>query len=109
MVLWPFGFDTGFVRAPVEARVATALLAATTARQRRIEDAVTDRDFDRYDGRSYVGRHPLLSAEEIEQEYREAYRSFYSWRRSGWALATLHRLRGLSLAPRLGTLMRAGR
>ena len=68
------------------------------------EDTIADHDFDNYDGRHFVGKHPHLSAAELQQEYRDAYRTFYTWRRLAWSLATLHRVPELNLASRLGML-----
>jgi radical SAM superfamily enzyme YgiQ (UPF0313 family) len=68
------------------------------------EDTVADDDFDHYDGRHFVARHPNLSPDELEQEYRAAYRTFYTWRRLAWSLATLHKVPGLNVASRLGML-----
>jgi radical SAM superfamily enzyme YgiQ (UPF0313 family) len=65
---------------------------------------VADEDFDHYDGRHFVGKHPVLGVGELEQEYRDAYRTFYSWRRLTWSLTTVYRVPQLSLASRLGML-----
>jgi radical SAM superfamily enzyme YgiQ (UPF0313 family) len=61
-------------------------------------------DFNDYDSTHVVAAHPLLSAEQLGHEYRSAYRSFYSWRRLAWSLATLHGVPRLTRESRLGML-----
>jgi radical SAM superfamily enzyme YgiQ (UPF0313 family) len=61
-----------------------------------------DDDFDRYDSTHVVIRHPYLGTDELTREYRSAYRTFYSWRRLAWCLATGHRVPGLGPAARAG-------
>jgi hypothetical protein len=68
-------------------------------------DAITNHDFNDYDSMHYAGTHPLLTTEEIHREYREAWHTFYSWKRLGWSLATGHQVRGLTLPSRLGMLV----
>jgi radical SAM superfamily enzyme YgiQ (UPF0313 family) len=68
-------------------------------------DAITNHDFNDYDSMHYAGTHPLLTAEEIHREYRDAWHTFYSWKRLGWSLATGHHVRGLALPSRLGMLV----
>jgi hypothetical protein len=63
-----------------------------------------DPDFDHYDTQHFVGTHPHLSAAAVVREYRDAYRTFYTWRRLAWSAATLHRVASLTLASRLGML-----
>lgn len=48
---------------------------------RRMEagNRLLHRDWDRYDTRHAVIRHPHMSAEELESGYRRAYRNFYQW------------------------------
>src|SRR5262249_5520348 len=65
---------------------------------------VADHDFNNYDGRHFVGTHPTLSASELNEEYRGAYGTFYTWRRVAWSVATLHGVPGLTWASRLGML-----
>ena len=40
---------------------------------------ITCRDWDRYDTRHLVFDHPRLSAREMEEGYRRAYKTFYQW------------------------------
>lgn len=49
---------------------------------REIEGAgrLLTRDWDRYDTRHAVFRHPILSPQALERGYRRAYRRFYQWR-----------------------------
>lgn len=61
-------------------------------------------DWNAYDTTHFVRRHPRLSRAELEQEYRSAYRAFYSARRLAWSAATLHRVAGLSWSARAGML-----
>jgi radical SAM superfamily enzyme YgiQ (UPF0313 family) len=63
---------------------------------------ITDDDFDRYDSTHFVMHHPTLAAADLEREYADAYRSFYTWRRLAWCAATGHRVAGLSAAARAG-------
>ena len=53
---------------------------------------------------AFVSTHPTLSTDELRQEYRDAYRSFYTWQRLAWSLATFHRVPGLTLTARYGML-----
>jgi hypothetical protein len=68
-------------------------------------DAITNHDFNDYDSMHYAGTHPLLTTEEIHREYRDAWHTFYSWKRLGWSLVTGHHVRGLALPSRLGMLV----
>ncbi len=68
------------------------------------DGTVADPDFNNYDGHHPVATHPQLTTAEIAQEYRDAYRSFYTWRRLAWSVTTLHRVPGLSAGSRLGML-----
>jgi radical SAM superfamily enzyme YgiQ (UPF0313 family) len=52
----------------------TALHARMTA-----EGRIISRDWDRYDTRHVVFRPAGMTAEELEQGYRQAYRNFYAW------------------------------
>jgi radical SAM superfamily enzyme YgiQ (UPF0313 family) len=70
----------------------------------RAENRLTSDDFNRYDSTHCVQRHPHMSAEQVEREYTDAYRHFYSWRRLGWAAATFYRVPGLTSATRSGML-----
>lgn len=65
---------------------------------------ILDRDFDRYDSTHVVMRHPHLSAGALAAEYRDAWRTFYSWGRLAWSLATGHRVAGLQAAARAGMM-----
>ena len=65
---------------------------------------IFDEDFNNYDSTQFVSRHPLMTADQLQREYRDAYRTFYSWKRLGWSLATVHGMPGLSLASRYGML-----
>lgn len=67
-------------------------------------ETVADEDFNNYDGRHFVAVHPTLTRDELEQEYRDAYRNFYTWRRLAWSLGTLHDVPGLHWGSRLGML-----
>jgi radical SAM superfamily enzyme YgiQ (UPF0313 family) len=64
--------------------------------------AITNHDFNEYDSMHYAGTHPVLAAREVEQEFRDAFRAFYSARRLAWSVGTAHRVHGLHLAARLG-------
>jgi radical SAM superfamily enzyme YgiQ (UPF0313 family) len=66
--------------------------------------AIFDRDFNNYDSARFVSTHPRLTAAELQREYRDAYRTFYSWRRLVWSLVTLHGVAGLAPAARYGML-----
>lgn len=44
------------------------------------EGRIVTQDWNRYDTRHCVFRHPLLSTDEIEAGYWKSYRDFYSWR-----------------------------
>jgi radical SAM superfamily enzyme YgiQ (UPF0313 family) len=68
------------------------------------ERRLIDDDFNLYDSTHSVQTHPRLTPAEIEREYREAYRHFYTWRRLAWSLATYHRMPGLGSAARAGML-----
>lgn len=68
------------------------------------EGRLTDHDFNAYDSTHVVHRHPRLSAAELAREYRDAYRSFFTWRRLAWSLATGHAVPGLPAAARAGML-----
>jgi radical SAM superfamily enzyme YgiQ (UPF0313 family) len=63
---------------------------------------IVDHDFDRYDSAHFVMDHPALGAAELAREYRQAYRTFYSWRRLAWSTATWHRVAGLGAPARAG-------
>jgi hypothetical protein len=65
---------------------------------------ITDHDFNAYDSTHVVHSHPLLSRDELEREYRDAYRYFYTWRRLAWSLAAFHRVPGLTSMSRAGML-----
>jgi radical SAM superfamily enzyme YgiQ (UPF0313 family) len=65
---------------------------------------IFDHDFNNYDSAQFVSSHPRMTSEQLRREYRAAYRTFYSWKRLGWSLATLHRVPGLSPAARYGML-----
>ena len=68
------------------------------------EETIFNRDFNDYDAADFVSTHPTLSTDELRQEYRDAYRSFYTWRRLAWSLATFHRVAGLTPTARYGML-----
>ena len=70
----------------------------------RAEGRLTDHDFNAYDSTHVVHAHPRLSAAQLAEEYRDAYRSFFTWRRLGWSLATFHAVAGLPAATRAGML-----
>lgn len=65
---------------------------------------LTSDDFNLYDSTHCVQQHPMMSRAQIEQEYADAYRHFYSWSRVAWSLATFYRMPGLGLATRSGML-----
>lgn len=65
---------------------------------------IHDHDFDRYDSTHVVMRHPSLGAADLDREYREAWRAFYTWRRLAWSLGTAHRTAGLGVAARAAML-----
>jgi radical SAM superfamily enzyme YgiQ (UPF0313 family) len=65
---------------------------------------IIDHDFNHWDCLHVVNRHPVLTPDEVYQEYREAHRAFYTWRRLAWALATYYGVPGLSAAARYGML-----
>ena len=67
--------------------------------------ALVDRDFNHWDCLHVVNAHPTLSREEVYREYCDAHRSFYTWRRLAWSLATGHRVPGLGRAARSGALV----
>jgi len=66
--------------------------------------AITEDDFNAYDSTHFVAHHPRLSVTELQREYADAYRTFYSWRRLAWSLATVHGMPGLSRSSRFGML-----
>lgn len=66
--------------------------------------AIFDHDFNNYDSTQFVRSHPRMSSARLRREYRDAYRTFYSWRRLAWSLATLHRVPGLTAPARYGML-----
>ena len=72
----------------------------TALRDRRL----TSDDFNLYDSTHCVQRHPWMTPEQIEREYADAYRHFYSWRRLAWSAATFYRVPGLARATRSGML-----
>ncbi len=65
---------------------------------------IVDHDFDRYDSTHVVMRHPRLDGERLASEYRDAWRTFYTWRRLAWSLGTGHRVPGLGWAARTGMM-----
>ena len=65
---------------------------------------IDDTDFNAYDSTHFVARHPRLTAVELQREYADAYRTFYSWRRLAWSVATGHGVAGLSTSARYGML-----
>jgi radical SAM superfamily enzyme YgiQ (UPF0313 family) len=68
------------------------------------ESRLTSDDFNLYDSTHCVQTHGCMSREQIEQEYADAYRHFYTWRRLAWSLATFYRVPGLTTATRSGML-----
>lgn len=96
--LLEIGVDTAsfFARTP---------LPGTEDQERDLaEGAILDHDFDHYDSTHFVASHPRLTPEELAHEYREAWRTFYSWKRLAWSVATFHRVAGLSRNSRYGML-----
>jgi len=61
-------------------------------------------DLNAYDSTHCVHTHPSLLPRQLEREYRDAYRSFYAWRRLAWSIATGHRVAGLGMSARTGML-----
>lgn len=61
-------------------------------------------DWGAYDTTHFVRRHAALSRLELEREYADAYRTFYSLRRLGWSALTLHHVVGLGWSARAGML-----
>lgn len=59
-------------------------------------------DWARYDTTHFVRRHAVMSRRQLEREYAEAYRQFYSYARMAWSAATVHAVPGLSWPARLG-------
>jgi hypothetical protein len=73
--------------------------------ERAIADGLlTSDDLNLYDSTHCVQRHPYMTRAQIEREYRDAYRHFFTWRRLGWSLLTFHRIAGLTTATRAGML-----
>lgn len=68
------------------------------------EGRLTSDDFNLYDSTHCVQQHPYMTREQIEREYADAYRHFFSWRRLAWSLATFYRMPGLVGAARSGML-----
>lgn len=66
--------------------------------------SIVESDFNLYDSTHFVARHPRLTRAQLEREYLDAWRTFYSWRRLGWSLATLHGVAGLGTSARYGML-----
>jgi radical SAM superfamily enzyme YgiQ (UPF0313 family) len=60
------------------------------------EGTIADWDFNQYDSQHMVSRHPRMTPAEVERAYRDAYLTFYSARNTLRALATYHRVEGLS-------------
>jgi radical SAM superfamily enzyme YgiQ (UPF0313 family) len=65
---------------------------------------VVNHDFNDFDSTHMVLQHPQLNPAEIEREYLDAYRHFYTWRRLAWSLATFHRVPGLTTTSRAGMM-----
>lgn len=83
---------------------ATPLPGTEDHRAALAEGSLLVRDWNAYDTTHFVRRHPALSRAELEREYRDAYRTFYSFRRLAWSAATLHRVAGLGMPARTGML-----
>lgn len=76
-------------------------LPGTEDHERAVRDGtITDWDFNNYDSQHMVSAHPLMTREQVVEEYREAHRVFYSPRRLLRCLATYHGGRGLSYVAR---------
>lgn len=65
---------------------------------------IVNHDFNDFDSTHMVLRHPRLSPVDIEREYLDAYRQFYTWRRLVWSLVTFHRVPGLTTTSRGGMM-----
>lgn len=83
---------------------ATPLPGTEDYRAAVADGSLLVRDWNAYDTTHFVRRHDWLSRDELEREYDQAYRTFYSLRRLGWSLATRHGVAGLSAASRAGML-----
>lgn len=81
---------------------ATPLPGTEDHRAAVAEGSLLVNDWNSYDTTHFVRRHAVLSRAELEREYRDAYRTFYSFRRMAWSAATLHAVAGLSWPARTG-------
>ena len=83
---------------------ATPLPGTEDHRAAAAEGSLLVNDWNSYDTTHFVRKHAALSREELEREYRDAYRTFYSFRRMAWSAATLHSVAGLRWPARTGML-----
>jgi radical SAM superfamily enzyme YgiQ (UPF0313 family) len=83
---------------------ATPLPGTEDHRAAATEGSLLVSDWNSYDTTHFVRRHAVLSRAELEREYRDAWRSFYSLRRLAWSAATLHGVAGLGWPARTGML-----
>jgi radical SAM superfamily enzyme YgiQ (UPF0313 family) len=80
-------------------------LPGTEEHDRAVADgSLVSEDFNEYDSTHFVRTHQKLSPSQLRAEYDDAYRGFYTWRRLLWSVLSMHRVRGLSRAARLGML-----
>jgi radical SAM superfamily enzyme YgiQ (UPF0313 family) len=68
------------------------------------EGTIADWDFNQYDSQHMVSHHPRMTAAQVMQAYREAYRTFYSATGTLRSLFTWHRVSGLSWTSRSSML-----
>jgi len=61
------------------------------------DGAITDWDFNNYDSQHMVSRHPHMAHAEVMAAYRDAYRTFYSWKNTLRSILTRHRVAGLGM------------
>jgi radical SAM superfamily enzyme YgiQ (UPF0313 family) len=82
----------------------TPLPGAEDYEQAAAAGLIVDDDFNHWDCLHVINQHPTLTPGEVYREYCTAHRSFYTWRRLAWALATYYRVPGLTAAARHGML-----
>ena len=82
------------------------LLPGTEDYEHALADGgIVEHDFNCWDCSHVVGRHPSMTPVEVYKEYRDAHRTFYTWRRLAWCLTTYYGIRGLSPMARYGMLI----
>lgn len=86
-----WAIDSGITTATFH--LLTPYPGTTLHDQMKAQNRITHWNWNDYDTRHLVFRHPVLSKEEAERLYHEAYREFYRWHNIAFASATHERLR----------------